>query len=241
LSADFLAASATSGDVPLNASAENEGAPEELFDFDEPDTDEEEDDHIGDERYYRKIDLETFIKEAKATPGDDGVLDDYIAEQEHLIDDGYRNVCWDILDSIGKTEDEIEDLLDPLDCMSHEGGEMKDPAPYKKFLASLAKEHPKLVSDRLNEFYALEEIRLEQQRTGRVVNRVVFKRLVEEIAQDFGDVDFEPEAMKALQTAAEGYLVELFEKSNQIVVHGDRDKLERKDMQLVRRILGERR
>ena len=66
-------------------------------------------------------------------------------------------------------------------------------------------------------------------------------RLVGEIAQDFKtDLRFEASALIALQEAAEAYLVSLFEDTNLCGIHAKRVTIMPKDIQLARRIHGER-
>lgn len=68
-----------------------------------------------------------------------------------------------------------------------------------------------------------------------------FQRLVREISQDFkSDLKFQAQAVLALQEAAEAYLVGLFEDTNLCAIHAKRVTIMPKDMQLARRIRGER-
>ena len=68
-----------------------------------------------------------------------------------------------------------------------------------------------------------------------------FQRLVREIAQDFKtDLRFQSSAVLALQEAAEAYLVGLFEDTNLCAIHAKRVTIMPKDIQLARRIRGER-
>ena len=65
--------------------------------------------------------------------------------------------------------------------------------------------------------------------------------LVREIAQDFKtDLWFEANALIALQEAAEAYLASLFEDTNLCGIHAKRVTIMPKDIQLARRIRGER-
>ena len=65
--------------------------------------------------------------------------------------------------------------------------------------------------------------------------------LVREIAQDFKtDLCFEANALIALQEAAEAYLVSLFKDTNLCGIHAKRVTIMPKDIQLARRIRGER-
>ena len=88
---------------------------------------------------------------------------------------------------------------------------------------------------------ALREIRRYQKSTELLIRKLPFQRLVREIAQDFkGDLRFQSSAVLALQEAAEAYLVSLFEDTNLCAIHAKRVTIMPKDMQLARRIRGER-
>lgn len=88
---------------------------------------------------------------------------------------------------------------------------------------------------------ALREIRRYQKTTGIIINKLPFQRLVREVAQDFRtDLRFESHALMALQEASEAYLVGLFEDVNLCAIHAKRVTIMVKDMQLARRIRGER-
>ena len=66
-------------------------------------------------------------------------------------------------------------------------------------------------------------------------------RLVREIAQDFKtDLRFMSNSIMALQEAAEAYLVVLLENTNLCAIHAKRVTIMPKDMQLARRVRGER-
>ncbi|GJV51954.1 histone H3.2-like protein [Tanacetum coccineum] len=88
---------------------------------------------------------------------------------------------------------------------------------------------------------ALREIRKYQKSMERLIRKLPFQRLVREIAQDFKtDLRFQSNAVDVLQEASEGYLVGLFEDSNLCAIHAKRVTIMPKDMQLARRIMGER-
>jgi len=64
---------------------------------------------------------------------------------------------------------------------------------------------------------------------------------VREIAQDYKtNLRWQAAALCALQDAAEAYLVGLFEDTNLVCIHRKRQTIAPKDLQLVRRIRGER-
>eukprot|EP00804_Cyclotella_cryptica_P017120 CCRYP_003332-RA/>CCRYP_003332-RA protein AED:0.49 eAED:0.30 QI:0/0/0/0.5/0/0/2/0/236 len=88
---------------------------------------------------------------------------------------------------------------------------------------------------------ALREIRRYQKSTDLLIRKLPFQRLVREIAQDFkSDLRFQGSAVLALQEAAEAYLVGLFEDTNLCAIHAKRVTIMPKDIQLARRIRGER-
>ena len=88
---------------------------------------------------------------------------------------------------------------------------------------------------------ALREIRKYQKTTELLIRKVPFQRLVREIAQDFKqDLRFQSTAILALQEAAESYLVGVFEDTNLCAIHAKRVTIMPRDMQLARRIRGER-
>jgi len=88
---------------------------------------------------------------------------------------------------------------------------------------------------------ALREIRKYQKSTDLLLRKLPFQRLVREIAQDFkNDLRFQSTAIGALQEAAEAYLVSLFEDTNLCAIHAKRVTIMPKDIQLARRIRGER-
>ena len=88
---------------------------------------------------------------------------------------------------------------------------------------------------------ALREIRRYQKSTELLIRKLPFQRLVREIAQDFkSDLRFQGSAVLALQESAEAYLVGLFEDGNLCAIHAKRVTIFPRDLQLARRIRGER-
>ena len=88
---------------------------------------------------------------------------------------------------------------------------------------------------------ALREIRKYQKSTELLIRKLPFQRLVKEIAQDFkADLRFQSNALEALQEACEDYLVHLFEDTNLCAIHAKRVTVMPRDMQLARRLRGER-
>ena len=95
---------------------------------------------------------------------------------------------------------------------------------------------------------ALKQIRQYQKSMDLLIRKLPFQRLVREIACDSevikwplcGKVRFQSAAIMALQEAAEAYLVGLFEDTNLCAIHAKRVTIMPKDIQLARRIRGER-
>ena len=66
-----------------------------------------------------------------------------------------------------------------------------------------------------------------------------FSRLVREIAYVFSPyLRFQASAIKALRTATEDYIVQLFEDTNLLAIHAKRVTIKPIDMRLARRIRG---
>ena len=85
------------------------------------------------------------------------------------------------------------------------------------------------------------QCRMMQKSTSYVFEKLAFERLVREIAQDFKtDLGFTAEAMECIQAYAEIYLVDLFEDANLEAVHSRRAMVMPQDLQIARRLRGER-
>lgn len=88
---------------------------------------------------------------------------------------------------------------------------------------------------------ALREIRRYQKTGNLLVPKLPFQRLVREIVKDYNtDLRIQAAALGALQEASEAYLTGLFEDTNLCAIHARRVTIMSKDMQLARRIRGER-
>uniref|UniRef100_A0A914C9W7 Histone H2A/H2B/H3 domain-containing protein n=1 Tax=Acrobeloides nanus TaxID=290746 RepID=A0A914C9W7_9BILA len=88
---------------------------------------------------------------------------------------------------------------------------------------------------------ALREIRRYQKSTELLLRKLPFQRLVREVAQDIKhELRFQSSAVLALQEASEAYLVGLFEDTNLCAIHAKRVTIMPRDVQLARRIRGEK-
>ena len=86
-----------------------------------------------------------------------------------------------------------------------------------------------------------------QRNTELLIRKLPFQRLVREVANDeaagsrfLRGVRFQATAVQALQEASEDYLAHLLEDSKLEAIHAKRVTIQVKDMQLARRIRGER-
>jgi histone H3 len=88
---------------------------------------------------------------------------------------------------------------------------------------------------------ALREIRKYQKSTELLIRKLPFQRLVREIAREYkAELRFQSSAVLALQEAAEAYLVSLFEDTNLCAIHARRVTIMSRDIQLAKRIRGDR-
>ena len=88
---------------------------------------------------------------------------------------------------------------------------------------------------------ALKDIRHYQGSTALLIRKLPFQRVVREITQDIKtDLRFQSAAILCLQEATEAYLVGLLDDANLCAIHARRVTIMPKDIQLARRIRGER-
>ena len=106
---------------------------------------------------------------------------------------------------------------------------------------------------------ALREIRRYQKSTDLLLLKLPFQRLVREVAEDMieeirkgkethgqefgiapGQLRFQATAVECLQHAAEAYLVALFDDTQHCAIHAKHVTIMPKDIELARRIHGER-
>merc|ERR1719508_172031 len=92
---------------------------------------------------------------------------------------------------------------------------------------------------------ALKEIRRYQKSCDLLIPKLPFSRLIRDVTQtmlgsSMPDIRFQSSAILALQEAAEAYLVTLFEDTMLLAIHAKRVTIMPKDMQLARRIRGDR-
>ena len=88
---------------------------------------------------------------------------------------------------------------------------------------------------------ALREVKRYQKETNMLLPRAPFQRLVRHITEEIDyQMRFQSQALLALQEASEAYIVGLFEDTNLCAIHANRVTVQKKDMELARRIRGDR-
>ena len=88
---------------------------------------------------------------------------------------------------------------------------------------------------------ALREVKRYQKTIDNLLPRASFQRLVRNICSDLDhELRFQSQALLALQEASEAYLVGVFEDTNLCAIHAKRSTIFKKDMDLARRIRGDR-
>jgi histone H3 len=88
---------------------------------------------------------------------------------------------------------------------------------------------------------ALREVRKLQKSTDSLIAKAPFSRLVREVAESHkAGLRFQASAVAAIQEATESYVVSLLSDSNLAALHSGRVTAMPRDLQLVRRLRGER-
>ena len=87
----------------------------------------------------------------------------------------------------------------------------------------------------------LREVKKYQKSVANLLPKAPFQRLVRSICSDMDhELRFQSQALAALQEASEAYIVGLFEDTNLCAIHAQRKTIMKKDMDLARRIRGDR-
>ena len=158
-------------------------------------------------------------------------MDTYAKEHYHLVNQLMANMV----------KDNEPDVPDPGDLewlTSHPAVAGTGKAPRTQMCAGQKKRKARRYRPGT---VALREIRRYQKSSELLIRRMPFQRLVREIAQVHNPyVCFQSGTILALQESAEAYLVGLLEDSNLCAIHAKRVTIMPKDMQLTRRIRGER-
>ena len=110
--------------------------------------------------------------------------------------------------------------------------------PRKEFRGTAAQvAKTKEPSKKSKHLTALQEIRKLQTSFQNLIPFAPFTRLVRELCNELVEMRFTKEAIQALRSAGEAYLLEVLEKANLACRHAGRCTLQPNDVRLVRRVL----
>lgn len=87
---------------------------------------------------------------------------------------------------------------------------------------------------------ALREVRDEQAKTAKVIPNAPFQRLIRSMTRDIAneEIRFRGDALEALQTDAEDFVIGMFHDSNLIALQANRETLHVDDIKLWKTIKG---
>ena len=86
---------------------------------------------------------------------------------------------------------------------------------------------------------AIREMRREQLKTDYVIPVAPFLRIVQSIThQDHPDIRFKREAIEALHTDVESYIIEMLHKANNLAISCGRQTLTQRDVKLLQSLEG---
>lgn len=77
----------------------------------------------------------------------------------------------------------------------------------------------------------IREIKQQQNKTDFIIPAAPFRRLVNDMTEA-EDIRYQQEAIEALQTASEDFLVKLFQKANKLAIYKGRETLHNADISL---------
>ena len=109
--------------------------------------------------------------------------------------------------------------------------------PRKEFRGKAQRIKTKEPREKPKKLTALQEIRRLQTSFEDILPFAPFARLVRELCSDLVQMRFTKEAIQALRSASEAYLLEIFKKANLACQHAGRCTLQPKDIRFVRRVL----
>jgi histone H3/H4 len=142
------------------------------------------------------------------------------------------------LDSENLNYDEMMEIWDEIEEFhDEEDDKIYDEDYLDKVIGSQKEERKRARTEFDMKDDPIAEIRFEQGQTDLLLDELAMDRLTMEIAQDFcGDFKFTPEAMEAIQTAAESYLIEIFQDANLTAVNAELTHIAPKHIQVAKRI-----
>ena len=161
--------------------------------------------------------------------------EEYETEEEDEKEEDEEDVLED------KTEDELEDYETDIDSNeSYSEYSDSEDSDIQQLGDSLfdtgLNEDSETEDSETNEDKIIQEISYYQNTTHNLIPRESFKKLCYEVLQDFiDDACITNNAIDAMQVACEAYMIETFQKSNEIAILGKRKTIQPKDMCFAKR------
>lgn len=166
--------------------------------------------------------------------------EEYETEEEDEKEEDEEDVLED------KTEDELEDYETDIDSnrpySEYSDSEDSDIQQLGDSLFDTGLNEDSETEDsetedsETNEDKIIQEISYYQNTTHNLIPRESFKKLCYEVLQDFiDDACITNNAIDAMQVACEAYMIETFQKSNEIAILGKRKTIQPKDMCFAKR------
>ena len=197
--------------ININGDGDDDGDDDDSINGNDDDEDEEISDFESDNNYDTKLKVKDEEQEEESEE-ELGELEDY--ETDIDSNEPYSEYS----DSDLEEDNDIQELEDSL--LDTELNEQNDSESESE----------------MNEDKIIKEIFYLQNTTHNLIPRKQFKLLCYEVLQDFAvDHYFSTDAIDAIQTASEAYMIEVFQKSNEISINGKRKTIQPKDMNFAKR------
>ena len=195
--------------ININGDGDDDGDDDDSINGNDDDEDEEISDFESDNNYDTKLKVKDEEQEEESEE-ELGELEDY--ETDIDSNEPYSEY------SDSEEDNDIQQLEDSF------------------FDTELNEQNDSESDSEINEDKIIKEISYLQNTTHNLMPRKQFKLLCYEVLQDFAvDHYFSTDAIDAIQTASEAYMIEVFQKSNEISINGKRKTIQPKDMVIAKK------
>ena len=195
--------------ININGDGDDDGDDDDSINGNDDDEDEEISDFESDNNYDTKLKVKDEEQEEESEE-ELGELEDY--ETDIDSNEPYSEY------SDSEEDNDIQQLEDSF------------------FDTELNEQNDSESDSEINEDKIIKEISYLQNTTHNLMPRKQFKLLCYEVLQDFAvDHYFSTDAIDAIQAASEAYMIEVFQKSNEISINGKRKTIQPKDMVIAKK------
>ena len=195
--------------ININGDGDDDGDDDDSINGNDDDEDEEISDFESDNNYDTKLKVKDEEQEEESEE-ELGELEDY--ETDIDSNEPYSEY------SDSEEDNDIQQLEDSF------------------FDTELNEQNDSESDSEINEDKIIKEISYLQNTTHNLMPRKQFKLLCYEVLQDFSeDHYFSTDAIDAIQAASEDYMIEVFQKSNEISINGKRKTIQPKDMVIAKK------